>query len=38
MDRADDFGVIDAAKVDRRDREVRVSELALNDDQRNAFT
>jgi hypothetical protein len=37
MDRLDDFGVIDALEVDRRDPEIAVAELALDDDERHAF-
>ena len=34
----DDLGVIDPAQVRRGDPEVRVPELALDDDERNAFS
>jgi len=37
VDGADDLGVIDALRVDRRDAEVRVSELPLDDVQWDAF-
>jgi hypothetical protein len=37
MDRLDDLGVVDALQVDRRDAEVAVAELALDDDQRHAL-
>ena len=37
MDGVDDFGVVDALEVDRGDAEVGVSELALDDDQRDAL-
>jgi hypothetical protein len=37
MDRVDDLALVGALKVDRGDSEVGVSELALNDGQRNAF-
>jgi hypothetical protein len=37
MDGLDDFRVVDALQVDRRDAEVGVAELALDDDQRDAF-
>ena len=37
MDGVDDLGVVDALEVDRGDAEVAVSELALDDDQRDAF-
>jgi hypothetical protein len=33
----DDLGVVDALQIDARDAEVAVAELALNDDQRDAF-
>jgi hypothetical protein len=33
----DDFGVVDALDVDRRDAEVAVAQLALDDDQRDAL-
>jgi hypothetical protein len=36
MDGVDDLGVVDALQVDRRDAEVGVAELALDDDQRHA--
>jgi hypothetical protein len=32
---SDDFGVVDALQVDRSDPEVGVSQLALDDNQRN---
>ena len=35
MDRLDDLGVVDPAHVDRRDREVGMAELALDDEQRD---
>src|SRR3954469_22481142 len=38
VDRVDDLGVVDALEVDRGDAEVGVTELALDDDQRNALT
>jgi hypothetical protein len=37
MDRLDDLGIVDALQVDRRDAEVAVAELALDDDQRDAL-
>jgi hypothetical protein len=37
VDRVDDLGVVDALQVSRRDAEVAVSALALDDDQRHAF-
>jgi hypothetical protein len=37
VDRFDDFGVVDALQIDRGDAEVAVSELPLDDDQRDAF-
>jgi hypothetical protein len=37
VDRLDDLGVVDALEVDAGDAEVAVAELALDDDQRNAF-
>src|SRR5215207_462562 len=37
MDGFDDLFVVDALQVDRRDAEVAVAELALDDDQRHAF-
>ena len=37
MDGVDDFGVVDALQVDRGDAEVAVAELALDDDERDAF-
>src|SRR4051795_11881920 len=37
VDGVDDLGVVDALEVDRGDAEVGVAELALDDDQRNAF-
>ena len=37
MDGLDDLGVVDALQVDRRDAEVAVAELALDDDQRHAL-
>jgi GrpB-like predicted nucleotidyltransferase (UPF0157 family) len=37
VDGLDDLGVVDALQVDRRDPEVAVPELALDDDQRHAF-
>jgi hypothetical protein len=37
VDAVDDLGVVDALKVDGGDAEVAVSELASNDDQRDAF-
>jgi hypothetical protein len=33
----DDLGVVDALEIDRRDAEVGVAELALNDEQRHAL-
>jgi hypothetical protein len=36
-DGLDDLGVVDPLQVDRRDAEVAVAELALDDDQRDAF-
>jgi hypothetical protein len=33
----DDLGVVDSLEVDRGDAEVAVPELALNDDERDAF-
>jgi hypothetical protein len=36
MDGDDDLGLLDALEVDRRDAEVAVAELALDDDQRDA--
>jgi hypothetical protein len=38
VDGVDDFGVIDPAQVSRRDPEVGMPELALDDQQRNPFT
>jgi hypothetical protein len=37
VDGLDDFGVVDPLQVDGGDAEVAVAELALNDDQRDAF-
>jgi hypothetical protein len=37
VDGFDDLGVVDALQVDRRDAEIAVAELALDDDQRYAF-
>ena len=37
MDGVDDLGAIDPLEVDRGDPEVRVSELALYDDERDSF-
>jgi hypothetical protein len=37
VDGLDDLGVVDPLEVDRRDAEVAVTELALDDDQRHAF-
>ena len=37
VDGVDDLGAVDALEVDRGDAEVGVSELALDDDQRDAF-
>jgi hypothetical protein len=37
VDGVDDLGAVDALEVDRSDPEVRVPELALDDDQRDAF-
>ena len=37
MNGVDDLGAVDALEVDRGDAEVGVSELALNDDQRDAL-
>src|SRR5829696_1188123 len=37
MDGFDDLGVVNGLQVDRRDAEVAVAELALDDDQRHAF-
>jgi hypothetical protein len=37
VDGVDDFRVIDSLKVDRGDPEVSMSELALDDDERDAF-
>ena len=37
MDGVDDLGVVDALEVDRGDAEIAMSELALDDDQRDAF-
>jgi hypothetical protein len=37
VDGVDDLGVVDALKVDGRDAEVAVAELALDDNQRHAF-
>jgi hypothetical protein len=37
VDGADDLGVVDALQVDRRDAEVGVSELSLDDVERDAF-
>jgi hypothetical protein len=37
MDGFDDLGVVDALQVDRRDAEVAVAELPLDDDQRHPF-
>jgi hypothetical protein len=37
VDGVDDLGVVDALEIDRGDAEVAVSELALDDDQRDAF-
>ena len=33
----DDLSVVDALEIDRRDAEIAMSELALDNDQRNAF-
>jgi hypothetical protein len=38
VDGFDDFDVVDALQVDRRDPEVAMPELPLDDDQRGAFT
>jgi hypothetical protein len=35
--RVNDFGVVDALEVDRRDAEIAVPELSLDDDQRHAL-
>jgi len=35
VDRLDDLGTVDALQVDRRDAEVAVAQLALDDDQRH---
>jgi hypothetical protein len=37
VDGVDDLGVVDALEVDRGDARLLVSELALDDDQRDAF-
>jgi hypothetical protein len=37
VDGVDDLGVVDALQVDRSDAEVRVPELALDDDRRDAL-
>ena len=37
VDGVDDLGAVDALQVDRGDAEVAVAELALDDDQRDAF-
>jgi hypothetical protein len=37
VDRVDDLGAVDALEVDGCDSEVRVTELALDHDQRHAF-
>jgi hypothetical protein len=37
VDRVDDLGIVDALEVDRRDPEVAVTELALDEDQRNTL-
>jgi hypothetical protein len=37
VDGADDLAAVDALEVDARDAEVGVSELALNDDKRDAL-
>src|SRR3954468_8594113 len=37
-DGVEDLGGVDALQVDRRDPEIRVAELALDDDQRDTFT
>jgi hypothetical protein len=37
VDGVDDFGVVDALKVDRGDTEDAVSKLALDHDERDAF-
>src|SRR5918993_675847 len=37
VDGVDDLGVVDALEIDRRDAEVAVAELALDDDERYAF-
>jgi hypothetical protein len=37
MDCLDDLGVVDALQVHRRDAEVAVAQLTLDDDQRDAF-
>jgi hypothetical protein len=37
MDGLDDLGVVDALQVDRRDAEVAVAELTLDDDQGHAL-
>jgi hypothetical protein len=38
MDGLDDLGIVDPLQVDRSDSEIAVAELALDDDQRHAFT
>lgn len=38
VDGVNDLGVVDPPDIDRGDREVRVSELALNDKQRHSFS
>jgi aryl-alcohol dehydrogenase-like predicted oxidoreductase len=38
VNRLDDLGVIDSAQVRRRDRQVGMPELALDDQQRDALT
>jgi hypothetical protein len=37
VDGLDDLGVVDALQIDRGDPEVAVPELALDDDERDAF-
>jgi len=38
VDGVDDLRAVDALRVDRRDPKIRVAELALNDDEGDAFT
>jgi hypothetical protein len=38
VDGVDDLGVVDALQIDRRDAEVRVRELSLDNRERHAFS